>query len=532
MNETAKALLAYIEEIERQKEEDPAAYKESFKKLHQQALDTAIEHINTAEELLSDLQRNPDEYDNVEELKGQLEEAIAFYKDYYKTASAELPELPEEPQDDYISADITIGEVEELASAYLDGDEEAIKRLKELKDAYPLIIDIDEELNAIRARRAATKELIGVLSEGNEAQAEALLKTATLEELEKAGVKLGEIKRNLILQGNKKAIDGVILSLEVTELLKLWRIIADRNGTELGDNVQGYYLNKPQNTALSISRVANELIKIEDMSHTLEAGESVTIRVSPKNKDLVNVSAIMKYDDKNVSIIGRPIEEFDKTVHDGAAALYAAGNRAFTIYDLYRACNGFDIEKMDDETLKPYIESLEQSISRRLRIDATEQITKQYKGRIKKAVYENYFLPLKKIDIVFNNGSVLSGYAFLDAPPLYEYSSNIKQIAAAPIGLMRAGRRTTPETSIITNYLIKRIDGIKNEKNDLQNKIAYASIYEAAGIDESKLDKTQLMRKRKLIKERLNYFVQQGYITGFEEYKNGRAIAGVKIYFK
>ena len=537
MTELAKGLLAYLEKTEAELKADPDGFKEKLKRGRAEALDLIIENLNKIGDALSMIEE-PESKEAVEEMggyekvKAQLEERRAFYSDLYKTYSDPLPELDLEAlkaeaeqeaaaaeEEGYIT--LTGDEYNDLIQGSLDGDTAATERLQALNFVY------SEDIELEREKRQTNKELLNVLAEGKGSEAEALLLTATLEDYAAAGITLSTRQRDAILNGATEPIKGIIYGLLFTELLKLWRVMTTKSAPQAeGLQFTPYSLNKPQTTAIAVSKVALHLAEIEASG---EKGRKVSVG----GKDVVEIRALMKYDDENITLLGRPLTDFDKTVHDAAAAIYAAGNSAFTVQDLYRACNGLDIDTIKAETLTPYIESIEQSITRRLRIDATNQINAYYKGKVKKVVYENYFLPLKAVEITMSNGEKVKGYAFLDAPPLYEYSSNIKQIVAAPIGLLRASKnvRNTPETATITNYLIRRIDGIKNPKNKLQPKIAYDAIFTAAGIDTSKLDRTQLKRKRDIVKAKLDYFKLQGFIKDYTEYKNGRQAGGVEIIY-
>lgn len=538
MTDLAKGLLAYMEKLKAERETDPIGYEQRRKKNRAEALDKVIETLNTIDGLLRGLEERPEEFTDLEELggleavKAKLEQERADYRELYSVFSTELPEIDidtikaeSEREAEAAEAEgyitLTAAEYDDLISGALDDDRAAKERLAAFG------IDYDEEARLASERRQTNKELLNVLSEGKGAEAEALLMTATLDDYAAAGVSLSQRQRDAILSGAAVQIKGIIYDLLFTELLKLWQVIFKRQLEQPGGGLElvPYSFTKPQKTAISVSKVALHLAEIE------ERGESGAIVDVGGKRDILDVSAIMRYDDKNITLLGRPVNSFDKLVHDGVAAIYAAGNTFFTVQDLYRACNGLDIKYIDEQTLEPYIESIEASRQRLLRIDATDQVNAYYKGKIKKFIYDDNFLPLKGAEIELSNGTILKGYVFKGAPPLYEYSSNIRQIVSAPMRLLRASKtvRNTPEVALITNYLIQRIDGIKNKKNALQNKIAYDAIFTAASIDTSKLDRTQLKRKRDIVKAKLDYFKLQGFIVDYTEYKNGRQAGGVEI---
>ena len=539
MNDLAKGLLEHFEQIDAEYKADPIGFAKRRHMQRAETLDLIISQLTKLDEALSMLE-DPESAEAVKELggysvlKANLESEKTLYNELYKTFSQELPtdeeieQAIEETQKEAAEAEtegyitLTGEEYNALISGYIDGDKAAIDRLEALK------IDCTEDVELERSQRQTNKELLNVLAEGKGSEAEALLLTATLEDYEAAGITLSTRQRDAILNGATEPIKGIIYGLLFTELLKLWQVIYKKQlgQTSGGLELVPYSYTKPQNTAISVSKVALHLAEIE------ERGEK-GVKVGVGGKDVVEISAIMRYDDKNIKLIGKPISKLDKQVHDGVAAIYAAGNTFFTVQDLYRACNGLDIKYIDEATLAPYIESIEASRQRLLKIDATDQINAYYKGKIKKFVYDDNFLPLKGAQIELSNGTILKGYAFRGAPPLYEYSSNIRQVVSAPMKLLRAGKqvRNTPEAGLITTYLIQRIDGIKNPKNKLQPKIAYDAIFTAAGIDTSKLDRTQLKRKRDIVKAKLDYFKLQGFIKDYTEYKNGRQAGGVEIIY-
>lgn len=538
MTELAAGLLAYMERASAELKADPAAFRERLAQGKAEALDLIIERLNQLSALLEEVEKPENKADveaagGYETVKATLLKEKDYYSALYTSFSYELPELDVEALKEEAAAlgaegwqpGLTVGEYSALVSRAANGSQEAAEQLKALR-----LEDTEEDVELEREKQQTTKELLNILAEGKGEEAEALLITATLEDYAAAGITLHTWQRDAILSGKKEEVKGIIYSLLFTELLKLWQALAKRSTEQTGGSLElvPYSLTKPQKLAISVSKVAQKLIDIEARGAT-----GAVFSVNAAGRELVDVRAIMRYDDNNITVLGRPLTEFDKAVHDGAAAIYAAGNTSFTVQDLYRACNGLDITNISREALAPYIESLEQSITRRLRIDATDQINAFYKGKVKKVVYENYFLPLKAVEITMTNGEVVKGYAFLDAPPLYEYSSNIKQIANPSVKLLRAGKqvRNTPEVAVITNYLIQRIDGIKNPKSKLQPKIAYEAIFTAAGIDVSQLDRTQLKRKRDIVKAKLDYFKLQGFIKDYTEYKNGRQAGGVEIIY-
>lgn len=495
MTEKAKILLRAFELVKEERAKDPEAWEREY------------------------LERHPEEAARQAELK-------AFLQD--------IDEHPEEYE-----GNLTIGEYNELLGLAADGDQEAAEQLKEIAaacDGIDIEADIAEYKSTIAQQIATNKEAIEILSEGRVADAETLLASATLADFEAVGATLDSSQVKALLSGNKqKVLEVVYSSLFFTDLLRLWQLLSERDSAQPGGglNLAPYANKPPEKTAISNSLVANKLIEIEQASRT---GADATVspgKGGKKSSEAIKVISSLRYDDKNINITGSPLTAYDKTVHNAISSLYVAGNPYFTLQMVYRAMNGAqDISDIYPETLAPIKRSIEEGIARRLKIDATAQVNAYYKGKVKKVVYENYFLPLKKITVTMNNGEIVDGYAFLDVPPLYEYSRSLNQVISVDIGLLdtRKQLRNTPEVATIREYLIKRIEGMRNAKSALKsNNILYSTILAEAGIDTTKLDRTQLKRRRDSVKKILDHFKSKAFIRDYTEYKDGRAIAGITI---
>lgn len=289
---------------------------------------------------------------------------------------------------------------------------------------------------------------------------------------------------------------------------------------------------KPTLAIINNSLVDNKLMEIEQAS---KCGKSAAVKVDKGGKGKIKVIASLSYNDKNIQITGKPLTPLDKTVHNAICSLYEAGNSVFTPDMVYRTMNGLiENERIVEErgTLYPIIDSIETGRFRIFRVNAEEQI-KQYYPAVKQFTYENYFLPLEKTTIILKNGETKEAYRFLSAPPLYEYSKNIKQVISVPIKLLdsRKTLKNSPTIAVMREYLIKRISSMRSEKTAGANShnIKYSTIFENTGIDENKLSKTQRMRKREQIRKILDYFVTEDFIAGYAEYKKGRTCEGIQI---
>lgn len=295
---------------------------------------------------------------------------------------------------------------------------------------------------------------------------------------------------------------------------------------------------KPALAVINNSLADNKLQDIERASGKTENGEQwANISVDKGGKGAIKAVAFLDYENEHTSITGKPLTAFDKTVHNAICTLYEAGNSIFTLEMVYRAMNGLtNSERITEErgTLEPIRESIEAGRHKIFKINAEEQIKKYY-PKIKKVVYESYFLPLEKVTAIMHNGEEpIECYRLLKAPPLYEYSKNIKQVISVDIKLLNSKKsvKNSRSVAVIREYLIKRISSMKNGKAGINNRnIKYDTLFEETGIEAEQLTQTQRNRKREQVKKLLDHFITVNFITGYTEYKKGRTFDGVTITF-
>ena len=294
----------------------------------------------------------------------------------------------------------------------------------------------------------------------------------------------------------------------------------------------------PHTAVINNSKLAHELTR-----NFLGEGE-IPILVSRRNaKKEVSIIASLDIDDPNIKIVGKqPYTAYDRAVLNGICSLWQAGNTAFTPAMVYRAMNGTNGTSARGEKVSPQaIEAVTQSIEKqrvtRLYIDCTEQM-KHYKD-LTSATYDAMMLTVEGIEMTAQNGEKVKAYRFTNPsrpPILYEYSRSIGQVLSVPPRLLNSSRfvRSTAEVITLREYLIRRIEGMKNKKNSLtSNKITYGNIYEELGIDPSKLEgdakKNVPRRIRQNTEAILNHVTSEKYIAGYTSYKKGKTVIGIEV---
>lgn len=323
------------------------------------------------------------------------------------------------------------------------------------------------------------------------------------------------------------------------ELITAWRK-AKKDGNEkkaesLKNELLSYTNIYTENFYINNSKVANKLLDVFDDSKNKKI---TSLRVSPENaKELVNV--IANFDE--LSITGKPLTAYDRAVINAVSTIWEAVKendiKGFTLQQVYRIMNGQTDGKknINPQMINDIRESIDSCRVKLLKIDAKDQaeiLYKNKKGRLKNI--EGYLLPLEKATFEMSNGELVEGYVFIKCPILYAYSNSYGHVINVPIKLLDSSNfiSNTKEIVVFRQRLIQRIETMKKKGNSMNNnKIRYDDIFENAGIDTKALTKTENNRNRDKVKRLLEHFINKKYIKGFEEYKEGRAIAGFTVIF-
>jgi len=259
--------------------------------------------------------------------------------------------------------------------------------------------------------------------------------------------------------------------------------------------------------------------------------------VSNRNaKKEVTTKVMLNYENKNVQLISQvKFTPYDREVYDGVTSLYEAGNNVILPSMVYRAMNGLtETEYIKPEALLKIKESIDKSRFIKTVIDYTDE-AKLYNQKIDKTIYEGYLLACNKI-IVESGGTRQEAYRLLDKPILYEYSQLSGQIISVPINLLNTKDTvySTDEVIVIRGYLLRQIEWMKNEKSHRSTNITYQGVYEELEVTKDFYNDTPYKKKtakvRGHVKSILESWQAQNYINNFEEYKEGKQIAGVKIH--
>lgn len=231
---------------------------------------------------------------------------------------------------------------------------------------------------------------------------------------------------------------------------------------------------------------------------------------------------------------GAVLTTYDKSIINGVTSLLESGNPVFSIPMLYHAMTGKQNPTVDEQLFEELSGKLEKMRRLVISIDLSEENQARFitdeNGEplsVEHVMIEGYLLPLNKFSGVIN-GKKAELFQLIQNPPLYAYSKMKRQLASVPISLLNAPVNNNSTTIPLKTYLLQRIELMKNGKNSIKsNTILYDTVY--AELGDQNANKTRKMRIRTYVCTILDYFIEQGYLKGYEEYKKGRAIAGVKL---
>lgn len=212
-----------------------------------------------------------------------------------------------------------------------------------------------------------------------------------------------------------------------------------------------------------------------------------------RRKEPVSIHAAVALVDHNGDLVQRNFSPFVGEVLNGYLSLTIRGQYHFTLSQLYEEFAGKD-------TTSP---EMLFNVERALRILRTSLLSMDWQKQA-----ELYGLDLTQEETRFLedniihiepalmevNGKVVWGYHTLVEPSILRYGSAIKQLALIENRkLLDVGLNNTTDNIVIKNWLLRRIEGIRNPNSKMRNPIVLDTLFNECGME---LDRTQ--RKRKI----------------------------------
>lgn len=219
---------------------------------------------------------------------------------------------------------------------------------------------------------------------------------------------------------------------------------------------------------------------------------------------------------------------FDREILSAASSLYEAGNEYITPKMIFQALSG----NKKDLDITPairneIIHSIDKLMSTTIEINASAEAQAGWR---QEAEYKGPLLPCERVtkkNIRVNGQEVADCIHLFRNSPLYDYAKGINQISRVNIGMLNAPVNNTQENITLKGYLLRQITSMKSPHSKIKPVIRYDTIFEYLGIENS--DTKTKKRVRDRTKEILNFWVNEGLITGFKEEKEGKTFARINI---
>lgn len=282
--------------------------------------------------------------------------------------------------------------------------------------------------------------------------------------------------------------------------------------------------NKPQTHYFGVSKISNKIVE-----PVLMSGALAEVGMGGKGERDITTSLILNYDDEDVRL-SRPLTPLDREVHNAVATLWAAGNRAITPLQVYRCMTGKTEKnrRPTPETLTSIVESIDKQRRTFVRLYFGNELRgksatfENEKFTAEECRFERYMLNADKVTIVATNGRELDGYIINRPPILYQHDSMTKQVVSYPQRLLEATSSVTSMTDrnvLIRSYLIKRVEMMRPGRSMKSHHIQYDTILNEIG--ETDMNRKDRNRVIQTVRKLLDAFVDEGFITGWSEYRDG-----------
>ena len=197
---------------------------------------------------------------------------------------------------------------------------------------------------------------------------------------------------------------------------------------------------------------------------------------------------------------------------------------------IYRAMTGNPGAKLNPKQQETISNSLNKLMYSRLVIKASKEECQAY--GFDKFTYEGTVIQGEKVTATVNGVSVIEVYHLLKEPVLYTYAAKKDQIGRLDIKLLNSPVNKNEENITLQSYLYRRILAIK-ASGKLSPTIVYDTVFKQLDIQAAS---DGALRKKKLkvrntVKKILDYWKQQGFITGYVENSRKTEIVSVTIRY-
>lgn len=283
-------------------------------------------------------------------------------------------------------------------------------------------------------------------------------------------------------------------------------------------------LNMPNNRFLNMV-TGNEEVPYD--------GSPFPVMKSERTEEIEStVTLNYENDDIQIAEKDKRFTEYDRCVHEAICTLHEVGNTSFTPDQVYRTMNGLTADKT---VSPPSTQKVVESIDKMRKMQVTINYSDEFRKRLKSEDNADYYYAEGSIIQAEKRYARLGGhevlaYYMLPKPIIYRYAQATRQVITIPTKLLSTADviRNTPENTTLRNYLVRRIEAMKNRKNSIKsNRILFETIYKQLGLEKPTAKKS--MKVRDAIEKYLEHYKSKNYIKDFKFYKTGRTFKGIEI---
>lgn len=261
---------------------------------------------------------------------------------------------------------------------------------------------------------------------------------------------------------------------------------------------------------------------IEEATKTNPNGQ-LKLKIDTSKKDSKQDAAIMysiNFDELPDGVkINKRLTQYDKRVYIAAATLFNAGNEVITATQVFGMMGNSKKPNVDD--LQKVNDSLTKMGAARVMIDNAQEV--QYAKGYKHFKYDASLLPFERMSAFVNGQLTESAIHLFREPPLITFAKERNQITTIDRRLLESPINKTEANLKIEDYLIRRIERMKNSKKNskIPRKILFATIYDRCNIKTAK----QKQRAPEKIRRYIDYYYKEcGWIKGYIEEADGITI--------
>lgn len=290
---------------------------------------------------------------------------------------------------------------------------------------------------------------------------------------------------------------------------------------------------KAKNFTSGTTKLETKVFNTKDNPKFYPANEA-EIWVGNNKKNEIRTIASIDFNEMKKKGVLIPSEKwlnpFDREILSAASSLYEAGNEFITPKMIFQVLSGNKKNVEITPTIREEIlRSIDKLMNTTIEINASAEVKAGWREEDE---YSGHLLPCERIsqkNIRLNGQEVVDCIHLFRNSPLYDYAKGINQISRTNIEMLNAPVNNTQENIMLKGYLLRQITSMKNPHSNIKPVIRYETIYEYLGLEDADTKTKKRIRDR--TKEILSFWIGEGLITGFEEEKEGKTFAKIKITF-